>query len=504
MTLNGWKRTDYDERFEMLYSSIIKQNSSWSQTAMSLTRSVRRCQDHAGRSSSRGFPAPAPESRCGQSHEAKASHTQSASLQKRTSQPWTWPDRDPGRYGRAGGGPRAQGRRRGRGWRETLSGGSENSIVISDEGTDWEASEEADGGRMTSSPIEVADAGVNALWVLDDDDDGFQDREHEARDRDGVISLPDVEQEVLEFGGAVEEEDHGSRCSSTASGPTLSADLALQSPCPACAKLFRKMGKLKHWEKSIEYDPTSLSCDQWVLKKIWRPRNLPNRKGELWTHLGRIRKRALSSTEAGETEQPKTSCSRPHVFLHRNLLLCKRKEALGHLRPCHRRTKVDSRRGVVQVRAKESRRQKKRKLCEIGPQEEGPLHAQDTSFSSGEEVAALDVSDRSDGKGRNTACRKLFSGPSVSPDPHRQRQEPQPQKTTQQDMETDARCTSLPSAARRRSKTFKASPERGALGHCPWVRDGGFRSMLAELEGNRNLVVHELDRLSVNKLRKCV
>ncbi|KAJ8352391.1 hypothetical protein SKAU_G00238670 [Synaphobranchus kaupii] len=389
------------------------------------------------------------------------------------------------------------------------SGGSETSIVISDEGTDWEVLEEGDDGRMTSSPIKVGNPNVDRLWILEDDD-GPQDREHETHGQECDISIPNIEQdEVLEFVGVVGDTDHCSDSSSTASGPTLSADFTLQSACPTCAKLFRKMRKLKHWEKSIDYDPMSLSCDQWVSKKIWRPRTLSNRKGKLWTHLSRIRKRALSSIEAGEMQQPKTSCSRPHVFLHRNLSLCKRKEARDHRKPCHMSTTVDCRQRVVRVGAKESRRQKKRKLCEMEPQweepqEEGRLRAHCTSTSSSSyrgDEAALNVHEDSGSEDKNRARRKLeWNGVSVTQDPQRQYEKPQSQKTTQQDIKRDAHCTSLTSAARRRSKTFKPSPVGGPLDHYPWVQGGGFRSMLAELEGNRNMVVQELARLSVNKL----
>ncbi|KAJ8282316.1 hypothetical protein COCON_G00048350 [Conger conger] len=497
MTQNGWKRTDYDERFEMLYSSIITQNSSWSQAAVSLTRSVCRWRSDSGLSSS-SFQAPVPErsGRPSRSREAPSAHTQSTSLQKSTFEPWGWSEQDPGKYGRARSGPELQGQRGGRRWREMVpaNGGSENSIVISDEGTDCEILEEGDGGRMTSSPIVDGDAGVHALWVLGDGD-GFRDREHEARGQGHAISLPNNEREALEFGRVVGDPDNCSDSLSTASGPTLSADFALRLPCPACAKLFRKMRRLKDWEKIIDNDPTSLSCDQWVLKKIWRPRALPNRKGKLWTHLSQIRMRALSSTEAGEIQNPKPSCSRPHVFLHRNLLLCKRKDALARRKPRHARAMA------VRAGARGGRRQKKRKLCETELQEEGQLHthcASSSSTSRRAEEPALNISDSED---KTAACRKLqFHGASVAPDPKRQYEKPENQKTAQQDVEPHTGSTSLTPAATR-SETFNPSPVGGALDPCPWVRGGGFRTMLVELEGNRSVVVRELDRLSANKLR---
>ncbi|KAJ8255293.1 hypothetical protein GJAV_G00203240 [Gymnothorax javanicus] len=498
MSQSSRRWTNYDERFEFLYSSIVKENFSWSQTAMSLSNSVHHWQSESRRVLSGGFRAPVPErgGKGWRSREATSRHTQYISVQERSSPSWHWLDRDPGRYGRGGGRLQAQGQKRRRDW-----GGSENSIVISDEGTDWEILEDGDGGRKTSTPVEEGSSGISLLWTLGGTDE-LQGGEQKTHGGDHVVSL--VEQDGLEFRCGAGEMDGCSDSSSTASGPTLSADLTGQLPCPACVRLIRKMRKLKNWRKSTEYDPMSLSCDQWVLKKIWRPRALPKRKGKLWTHLSRIRKRALSRTEDGEMPKLKTTCSRPHVFLHRNLVLCKRREAQNHRKPGCARRETDPRRRVIRAGARQDRRQK-RKLCETeGPHWEGPLeevqpHCTGSSISLDGRVALNVIKDNSS---KDDSVHRKLESVRVSVPPLRKRPDetPQFQITTEQNTNRDTHCASLPSAAGERRKTLKPSSAGGALDPHPRLRFRSFRSMLSELERNRNIVVQELDRVSEYKL----
>ncbi|XP_072902822.1 uncharacterized protein [Hemitrygon akajei] len=102
--------------------------------------------------------------------------------------------------------------------------------------------------------------------------------------------------------------------------------------CEECSKMFWKMAnkrgprKKQHGSsKKKLYDPTSLSCDQWVLKKPLLPRgNLHKYRREIELPI-RYLQSLGKSAQVKETTKWIPQCSRPHVFLHRNLRSCKRK-----------------------------------------------------------------------------------------------------------------------------------------------------------------------------------
>ncbi|KAG7464165.1 hypothetical protein MATL_G00184240 [Megalops atlanticus] len=504
MNVDGWKEADYDERFEMLYSSVVKQNSSWSQTAMALSRSIRVRVSSSRQSLSKSFQAPAVR-RSSRSQRTKPSHVQSLCEQK-----GSWPSRSRPEHGRAGVGAGLR-----RGWRELTraSGGSDNaSVVISDEGTDWEELEEDEDGRISISLTEAASSDTGSsvkedrLWVLGDD--GLQSREH-------VISLLDTEdKDVVEVVGIVGNKDDVSDSSSTASGPTLPAVAPVPPRCKRCAELFRKMRKLKHWKKSFNYDPTSLSCDQWVLNKIWRPRALSSIRGRLWAHLSRIRRRAQGCPGTAGAWTARASCCRPHVFLHRNLRRCRAWDAVSHRKPSQMKVKPGASQSTVRVGAGRGRKQRKRKLSEVGeeprgeepqgeghqgeePQAEQPQGDSQGSDSCSSEAGVLITAGDGSSGDTGTACRRLdFDGVCVAADPLGQSEGPQPQNGVQQDLRTYSR---LRGSAGRGSEAGGGSEAPRPERPFPWVRSGGFRAMLAQLETSRNMVVHELDYLSASK-----
>ncbi|XP_051256894.1 uncharacterized protein si:ch211-227n13.3 isoform X2 [Dicentrarchus labrax] len=128
----------------------------------------------------------------------------------------------------------------------------------------------------------------------------------------------------------VDESDEESVTSSIASGPSLRHNdtpktlRPSQGVCSACRKLYQKTKKIKTpiKNKLLDNDPKSLTCDQWVLIKDWRPRRLPNARGKLLTHVQLVKKRLKNGAKRTEQcvgERESSACSRPHTFLQRNL-----------------------------------------------------------------------------------------------------------------------------------------------------------------------------------------
>ncbi|XP_041848868.1 uncharacterized protein si:ch211-227n13.3 isoform X3 [Melanotaenia boesemani] len=130
--------------------------------------------------------------------------------------------------------------------------------------------------------------------------------------------------EITDNGLDESDEDGDSECSSIASGPSLhhATSKKLKTSwllCSACRKLY-KMAKgttapVKN--KLYDNDPQSLTCDQWVLIKKWMPRKLPN------TRQRRLKRVRLNKDKENRLGMGATStCSRPHIFLQRNLRQC--------------------------------------------------------------------------------------------------------------------------------------------------------------------------------------
>ncbi|XP_066503881.1 uncharacterized protein si:ch211-227n13.3 isoform X2 [Hoplias malabaricus] len=118
--------------------------------------------------------------------------------------------------------------------------------------------------------------------------------------------------------------DDTSSGDSVKSGPSSPHRALVSLRCRECNRLFtnmRRQGPLKNRKR--DSDPSSLSCDTWVLKKTWHPQRRRQTKGKLWVHLKRIRKLAVEHSVSGVANTTWAHCSRPHVFLQRNLRRCR-------------------------------------------------------------------------------------------------------------------------------------------------------------------------------------
>ncbi|XP_034410868.1 uncharacterized protein si:ch211-227n13.3 isoform X2 [Cyclopterus lumpus] len=171
-------------------------------------------------------------------------------------------------------------------------------------------------------------------------------RETEADDCD-IIDIIDIingtpvaEEEEVKFvevtDDGVDNSDDCGSVSSIASGPSfLHNNVSTkklrpsQGLCSACKTLYQKTRKMKAPMKNklLDNDPKSLTCDQWVLIKSWRPRRLPNARGKLLICLQLVQKRLAAKNGAKRPAQcvgESSACFRPHAFLQRNLRWCVR------------------------------------------------------------------------------------------------------------------------------------------------------------------------------------
>ncbi|XP_072516592.1 uncharacterized protein [Salminus brasiliensis] len=134
---------------------------------------------------------------------------------------------------------------------------------------------------------------------------------------------------------------------SVVSGPSSPHSAPISLRCRECKRLFTKMRRQGPPKtKKRDHNPASLSCDEWFLIKTWHPQRRRQVKGRLWVHLKRIRTLAMQHLAAGVTNTTWVPCSRPHVFLQRNLRCCRRmssmlggssdSKAKTHLRRRHR------------------------------------------------------------------------------------------------------------------------------------------------------------------------
>nr|XP_046264558.1 uncharacterized protein si:ch211-227n13.3 isoform X2 [Scatophagus argus]XP_046264559.1 uncharacterized protein si:ch211-227n13.3 isoform X2 [Scatophagus argus]XP_046264560.1 uncharacterized protein si:ch211-227n13.3 isoform X2 [Scatophagus argus] len=172
-----------------------------------------------------------------------------------------------------------------------------------------------------------------------------QDAKHIAKKDEGKFV------EVADEGVDMSDEDCNSVTSSVASGPSCLHSNSAQkhSLCSACQKLYHKAKKMKAPIKSklLDSDPKSLTCDQWVLIKNWRPKRLPSARGKLLIHVHLVKKRLKVKDDARRTEKcvgggQLSACSRPHTFLQRNLRRCVRVPVKKKRKNRRKRTRTDS------------------------------------------------------------------------------------------------------------------------------------------------------------------
>ncbi|XP_070701718.1 uncharacterized protein [Pempheris klunzingeri] len=259
--------------------------------------------------------------------------------------------------------------------------------------------------------------------------------------------------EVADEGVDGSDEDCCSVSSSIASGPSILCNATprkarpSQSLCSDCRKLCQKVKRMKApASKLSDNDPKSLTCDQWVLIKSWRPRRLSDARGKLLTHIQLVKKglarRAEQYMREGASSSSSSACSRPHAFLQRNLRQC------------------------IRVPVKKERKKSRRKRRREDSQ--GPRAAKQQRLHGNNRRHRISVS-RDDNDGPHPSSS--HSG-SLSFD---------------DSADTQLSVESIPS-----SVTVETSqPREGPPKQKAPKRTGGFRDLLAQLRGNCSMIVSE-------------
>ncbi|XP_074544712.1 uncharacterized protein LOC141804268 [Halichoeres trimaculatus] len=181
--------------------------------------------------------------------------------------------------------------------------------------------------------------------------------------------------EVTDQGLDESDEDCVSVNSSIASGPSMPFQAspkkgrAPQSLCSACHKLYLKAKRMKApmKDKLLDNNPQSLTCDQWVLIKSWRPKRLLKSTGNLLAHLMLVKRRlglksSAERTEQCERETEQSACLKPHIFLQRNLRQCVRVPVKNVMKKNRKKRKREDPRGS---RAAKKQRLHSRKQDEL-------------------------------------------------------------------------------------------------------------------------------------------
>ncbi|XP_029930557.1 uncharacterized protein LOC115375285 [Myripristis murdjan] len=301
-----------------------------------------------------------------------------------------------------------------------------DAMVISDDGTDHDlidlidAEQDAEHGFQEDEgkPIEVADESVSKS------EDG---------DNDSVS---------------------GHSFCSTASGPSLlhADSLVKQSSpqgwCSGCRKLYQKAKKMTTplKDKLLDNDPTSLTCDQWVLMKTWRPRRKRNVKGKLWTHLRQLKQLGEKRPVWCVGGREQSACSRPHTFLQRNLRQCV----------------------CVPVKSKRKTRGKRKRTRD---------HALGPRLTKQKRLHSSSLQQHTESKSAHNATVSLCPSSASSSSP------------VSSDDKTDTHdvIEVVPTAV-----TMDTSPPaKASAPHVVRKVRGGFRDLLAQLRGNSSVVIRE-------------
>ncbi|XP_030015544.1 uncharacterized protein LOC115436762 [Sphaeramia orbicularis] len=261
------------------------------------------------------------------------------------------------------------------------------------------------------------------------------------------------------------DEEKGSVTSSVASGPSVPftyspMKLRTHVLCSACCKLYQKARKMKAplKDKLLDNDPTSLTCDQWILMKTWKSQRVCNTRGKLLVHIQLIKKRLKVNSSVRKSEWlsgEAVSCSRPHTFLQRNLRRCIKvlvKRGRKKNRRKRRRNDSQGSRIIKQQRLRSNKQQQHISVICTGDDSPQPVY----NHSDSPVIGRRSSPESGDSEDADLSFEVVPTSISM--------------ETTAQE---DAQNERIP----------KQKAPKGA---------GRFRDLLAQLHGNNNMVVKEM------------
>lgn len=268
------------------------------------------------------------------------------------------------------------------------------------------------------------------------------------------------EDEPEEWGTLVEVDDKGldqfdedqvSVTSSVKSGPSFPEKLSLEKPlslCPSCRKLYQtaKRRKTPLKDKMLDTNPKSLTCDQWILLKPWRSKTTADCGGSLSQLIHKLVK-----SSRNRTKLVRKVCSRPHLFLERNLQRCIRKPV------------------------KKEKRKNRRKRAREDSQ--GPRIAKQQRLPNNQHRPIID--DFSHENGIEPIANNFTHN---GPDPKSSRCST---SSLESQEDSDLTLTQPPVSVTSDTNSSKLCPKQSA------PKRGGFRDLLAQLRGNNSMIIRE-------------
>ncbi|KAA8587447.1 uncharacterized protein si:ch211-227n13.3 isoform X2 [Etheostoma spectabile] len=316
--------------------------------------------------------------------------------------------------------------------------------------------------RQRTGPRKI-EAGDNIVNTDEGKDRDIIDIINSTHDGKDVEEYEGKSVEVVDEGVDESDEDCCSVSSSVASGPSFLRNASPKKPrpsqglCSDCQNLYRKAKKIKAPMKSklLNNDPKSLTCDQWVLIKDWRPKRLPNAKGKLLLHVQLVKKRLKVNNGAKRPAQcvvegESSACSRPHSFLQRNL------------------------RQHVRLLVKKDRKKNKRKRRRNGSQ--GPRATKQQHLQSNKHSQHISISST------NEIGLHPTSGHSSRPG-----LEGHSDQEVDDQADTNLNVGLIPPTV----TLTTTKPSEVPLKHKTPKKRGGFRDLLVQLRGNSNVIVRE-------------
>lgn len=253
--------------------------------------------------------------------------------------------------------------------------------------------------------------------------------------------------EVADEGVDLSDDDTNSVRSGPSFPRKLPAEKPVSSLCPACRKLYQRVKWMKAplKDKLLDNNPKSPTCDQWILLKLWRSKALPDSRGNFSQVIHQIIQKGKKKDKLAVEV-----CSRPHLFLTRNLRRCIRKPQKKEKKTKNwrKRSREDSRGPRVAKQQRLLNNQRQPSSCNLS---------------------------------HNNSVQPVRNGVShTSPDPT------SGHSSTFLESAEDSDLTLRPGSVTLETDSSKVNPKQSVS-----KRGAGFKDLLAQLRGNHSMIIRE-------------